>query len=102
MSVFSSIQDGDLVRSIAKASSRLVYMAPGVSLAIADAIKTQIQRQHLKQIAIIIDGDEECCRLGYGDAVALESLTTDAQGQVFPCDDMPVCASGCSWLTTRC
>lgn len=79
MSVFTSIQDDDLVRSIAKATTRLVYMAPGVSKAIVDAIKTQIQGQHLKQIAIVVDGDEECCRLGYCDAGALDSLNTAAQ-----------------------
>ncbi|MCW2312734.1 hypothetical protein [Rhodoferax antarcticus] len=79
MSVFTSIQDSDLVRSIAKATTRLVYMAPGVSKAIAGAIKIQIQGQRLTQIAIVIDGDEECCRLGYCDAEALADLNTAAQ-----------------------
>ena len=79
MAVFSSIQDDDLVRSIAKATTRLVYMAPGVSKATADAIKIQFQGQRLKQIAIVIDGDEECCRLGYCDAAALDDLNTVAQ-----------------------
>lgn len=79
MSVFSSIQDDDLVRSIAKATTRLVYMAPGVSKAITDAIKIQFQGQRLKQIAIVIDGDEECCRLGYCNAGALDDLNTAAQ-----------------------
>ncbi len=79
MSVFTSIQDDDLVRSIAKATTRLVYMAPGVSPAIAEAIKIQFQEQRLKQVAIVIDGDEECCRLGYCDAVAVESLNNAAQ-----------------------
>ena len=81
MGVFTSIQDDDLVRSIAKAATRLVYVAPGVSQVVADAIKKQLQGKHLKQIAIVIDGDEECCRLGYCDAVALQSLNTAAQGQ---------------------
>ena len=81
MGVFTSIQDDDLVRSIAKAATRLVYVAPGVSQVVADAIKKQLQGKHLKQIAIVIDGDEECCRLGYCDAVALQSLNTTAQSQ---------------------
>jgi len=79
MSVFTSIQDSDLVRSIAKATTRLVYMAPGVSKAIAGAIKIQLQGKRLTQIAIVIDGDEECCRLGYCDAGALADLNTAAQ-----------------------
>jgi len=79
MSVFTSIQDDDLVRSIAKATTRLVYMAPGVSQVVAGAIEKQFQGQRLKQIAIVIDGDEECCRLGYCDAGALDSLNTAAQ-----------------------
>ncbi len=65
MSVFTSIQDDDLVRSIAKATTRLDYMAPGVSQVVAGAIEKQFQGQRLKQIAIVIDGDEECCRLEY-------------------------------------
>ncbi len=84
MSVFTSVQDDDLVRSIAKASTRLVYMAPGVSKAIADAIKCQLQTLRLKHIAIVIDGDEECCRLGYCDAVALESLNNATQEHEIP------------------
>ena len=43
MGVFSSIQDEDLVRSIGKATTRPVYMAPGASKATSTAIKIQLQ-----------------------------------------------------------
>ena len=48
MSVFGSIQDGNFLRSIAKATSRLVYRVPSVSPVIAEAIKIQLPRAALQ------------------------------------------------------
>lgn len=74
MQVFRSIQDEDLVDSIGRAQKRLVYVAPGVSAAITTALITCIQSNSASQIMIVLDADEESCRLGYCDAPSLEKL----------------------------
>lgn len=79
MPVFQSVQDDDLARSIAKAARRVVFFAPGVSEAIASALIASMEEGNLSQMLIVLDGDEETCRLGYCDAPSLEKLFTATQ-----------------------
>ena len=72
--MFHSITDKHLVATIAQAQQRLVFIAPGVSPEVAAALIKNIQQGGCPQWVLILDGDEECCRLGYGDAHALQSL----------------------------
>lgn len=81
MSVFRTIVDCDLVQFIGAAHSRLVYVAPGVSLAVAKALIAALRRHPQVQIAIVLDGSEETCRLGYCDAAALEALSNTFKKQ---------------------
>ena len=74
MPVFQSIQDEDVARHIRAATARVVYGAPGVSAPVADALVACIRSGLVPQIEIVLDGDEETCRLGYCDAPALERL----------------------------
>jgi len=78
MTVFRSIQDKDVVHSICSAKTRLVYVAPGVSREVAQALVTCLEGKGVPQVAIVLDGDEETCRLGYCDAPSLETLSTAA------------------------
>jgi hypothetical protein len=78
MQVFRSIQDDDVVASIGRAKQRLVYVAPGVSAVITKAISHCIEGRVAAQLMIVLDADEEACRLGYCDAPSLESLMTTA------------------------
>ncbi|MEO7938508.1 MAG: hypothetical protein ABIR55_07785, partial [Burkholderiaceae bacterium] len=84
MSVFRSIQDEDVVRRIQDAKTRLVYVAPGVSVAIVEALQAHLTNALCAQFMIVLDGDEECCRLGYCDAPALEKLNTAAANAAIP------------------
>jgi len=79
MNVFRSIQDQDVANAIASATMRLVYMAPGVSDVVGEALQTQLKTKKCKQLVIILDGDEECCRLGYCDAPSLDKLNAAAE-----------------------
>ncbi len=79
MQVFRSIQDDDVVVSIGKARERLVYVAPGVSAVTAAALQTCIERRTVTQLMIVLDADEESCRLGYCDAPSLEKLMETAK-----------------------
>ena len=78
MQVFRSVQDEDLVRSIENASTRVVFVAPGVSEAVSKALVTCMEDRRTAQVMIVLDADEESCRLGYCDAPALEKLTAAA------------------------
>lgn len=84
MSVFKAVVDRDLVGYIRGARSRLVYVSPGVSTEVAAALIDIVQRTPKMQTAIVLDGSEESCRLGYCDAAALESLSNKATAQGVP------------------
>lgn len=74
MQLFKSIQDDDVASSIGRAKKRLVYVAPGVSAAITKALSHCIEAKTTAQIMIVLDADEETCRMGYCDAPSLETL----------------------------
>lgn len=84
MSVFKTVVDWDLVRYIGAARHRLVYVAPGVSTEVADALVGVLLRAPQVQTAIVLDGSEECCRLGYCDAPALKLLSGRAKDRSVP------------------
>ena len=60
MSIFQSIQDKDVVRRIQEAKTRLVYVAPGVSAAIGEALESHLANPSGIQLIVVLDGDEEC------------------------------------------
>lgn len=78
MQIFRSIQDDDVVASIGRAKKRLVYVAPGVSAGITKALSRCLEAKTTAQIMIVLDADEETCRLGYCDAPSLEVLMATA------------------------
>jgi len=78
MQVFRSIQDDDVVASIGRAKKRLVYVALGVSAVITTALSQCIQARVAAQLMIVLDADEEACRLGYCDAPSLAALMATA------------------------
>jgi hypothetical protein len=84
MQVFRSIQDVDLIRSIAGATKRVVFVAPGVSAAVAKALESCLARHPVPHIMIVLDADEETCRLGYCDALSLEMLSMAATKRGIP------------------
>lgn len=79
MQVFQSIRDEEVVRCIEAATSRVVYVAPGVSTPIATALVACLTGGKVRQIAIVLDADEDACRLGYCDVAALEVLSAAAK-----------------------
>lgn len=72
--MFQAITDPHIAATIAQAQQRLVFMAPGVSEAVSAALVAKITAGTCPQMVLILDGDEECCRLGYGHAEALQKL----------------------------
>ena len=84
MQVFRSIQDDDLVRGIGSATRRVVFLAPGVSAAVGKALESCLARHPVPQIMIVLDADEETCRLGYCDAPSVEMLSMAATKRGVP------------------
>lgn len=78
MQMFRSIQDEDVAASIGHARKRLVYVAPGVSAAIAVVLAAYIERRSLP-IMIVLDANEEFFRLGYCDALSVAKLMETAK-----------------------
>lgn len=89
MPVFQSVQDEDLIRGVQSATTRVVFFAPGVSEVVSKALIACMQAGRVKQIMMVLDGDEEACRLGYCDAPSLEKLFAVAQQFSVPLKRQP-------------
>ena len=62
-----------LTEQILAAKDRVIFVAPGVSEAVAMALVDA--HQHCRSVTVILDADEEVCRIGYGDLNGFEYLT---------------------------
>jgi len=74
MNTFTVANDQSLAALIRRAHRRLVYIAPGVTLAVVDALRALLEQRDAPNITLIIDTDPEVCRLGYGTREGLEAL----------------------------
>ena len=61
-----------LTEQIRAAKDRVMFVAPGVSQAVATALVDA--HQPTRSVAVILDADEEVCRIGYGDVDGFEYL----------------------------
>ncbi|MCG3168779.1 MAG: hypothetical protein CALGDGBN_00286 [Pseudomonadales bacterium] len=82
MSTFVSVTDDYLAAQIDRAVRRLVYAAPGVGKATAEALLRAMQRDPFS-LTIILDSDEDACRVGYGEPEALKFLHDAASHHQF-------------------
>lgn len=72
--------DNEILESTIKlATKRLLYMAPGVTMAVARHLNTAWERLGINNVNIILDVDAEIFRLGYGEIEALTMLETKAR-----------------------
>lgn len=83
MSTFQEVNDATLIKLIAKAQQRIVFVAPGVHHAVAEALGKRFSEIDRLQVTVVIDPDEDVCRIGYGDAKGLELLSNCADRQSF-------------------
>ena len=68
MSTFQEVNDASLIKLIGKAQQRVVFVAPGVHQAVAEALGKRLVEIDRLQVTVVIDPDEDVCRIGYGDA----------------------------------
>src|SRR5262245_26702779 len=64
MSMFIPVNDNELTRLIHAARRRIVIVAPGVSAQVADALGKRVLDRPAPDITVVIDPDEEVCRIG--------------------------------------
>ncbi|WP_019341814.1 hypothetical protein [Stutzerimonas stutzeri] len=83
MSTFQEVNDASLIKLIGKAQQRVVFVAPGVHQAVAEALGKRLVEIDRLQVTVVIDPDEDVCRIGYGDAKGLELLSSYADRQSF-------------------
>lgn len=81
MSTFQEVNDASLMKLICKAQQRIVFVAPGVHEAVAKALVKRVAEIDRLQVTVVIDPDEDVCRIGYGDAKGLELLSIYADRQ---------------------
>ena len=74
MSTFQEVNDSSLIKLIGNAQQRVVFVAPGVHQAVAEALGKRLAEIDRLQVTVVIDPDEDVCRIGYGDAQGLELL----------------------------
>lgn len=83
MSTFQEVNDASLIKLIGKAQQRVVFVAPGVHQTVAEALGQRLAEIDQLQVTVVIDPDEDVCRIGYGDAKGLELLSSYADRQSF-------------------
>jgi hypothetical protein len=89
MKTFIAVDDELLARRIGAASTRVVFVAPAVSKAVAGALCACFRRADRISITIVLDPDEEGYRLGYGDREGLEQLQQLARTDFIPLRSQP-------------
>jgi hypothetical protein len=86
---FCEVNDTSIIDFIGRGTKRIVLIAPGVSASVAKALGQHFYRCKNLAITVVIDPDEDVCRLGYGDADGLKQLYEFAQKTGFALMSQP-------------
>lgn len=70
--------DVTLAELVGRAERRLIIVAPGLSLPLAEIVAERWRLLGTDAVSITLDVDPEVCRLGYGDIEAVELLSREA------------------------
>ena len=84
---FVSAADENLIRYIGEARTRIVFIAPGLTKEVADALGNKIVTSNdgKLSVTVIIDGDPEVCRLGLGTIEGLQTISEHATENCVEC-----------------
>jgi len=74
----TNASDDRLTGLVDGASRRVVFVAPGLSEALADALARAWRRLEQDAVSVVLDVDPEVCRLGYGTLEGLENVRAAA------------------------
>jgi hypothetical protein len=71
VNTFCAVDDAALAGLIRQAKSRVVYIAPGLFAPVADALCQRFDEVTGLDVTVLLDADEDVCRIGFGDGEAL-------------------------------
>jgi hypothetical protein len=74
MSTFYAVNDDVLIALIQQAQRRIVYIAPGLHLPVAEALIKRFDELGKLEVTLILDANEDVCRIGFGDFDALDKV----------------------------
>jgi len=74
MSTFAAATDHLLAGMIQQARQRIVFISPGVTEAVAEALGKRFSEEGMLSLTIILDADPEVYRLGYGTMEGISAL----------------------------
>ncbi|WP_165107732.1 hypothetical protein [Caballeronia sp. SBC2] len=83
MKTFCAVDDASLIGLIGGAKKRIVFIAPGVHEPVASALAKRFREVDDLDVTVVLDPDEDVCRIGYGDAEGLKLLHATAQESGF-------------------
>lgn len=84
MSTFTVVNEDTLAHAVGQSQQRLVYIAPGITNKIVEAMGALMTRSQPSALTVIIDADPEVCRLGYGTVEGLKALQALATAHMLP------------------
>ncbi len=79
MRTFTIANERTLVDRIDRSVERVVFIAPGLFENVADALISKIAGDGLSVLKVVVDADENACRLGFGDIKAVRKLKNAAE-----------------------
>lgn len=83
MGLFVTVTDDLICCRLTEARRQVIYAAPGISEAVARALGEAFKLADRLRVTVVLDGSEEACRVGYGDAKGLALVIQMAEAQRF-------------------
>lgn len=83
MSTFCAVDDAALIKLIQSARKRIVFIAPGLHEPVATALGERFHEIDGLDVTVVLDPDEDVCRIGFGDAKGLELVNEYAKKNGF-------------------
>jgi len=78
VSTFCAVDDQALTQLIRQAQRRIVLIAPGLFLPVAKALCDRFKEVERLEVSVILDADDDVCRIGFGELAALQLVHKQA------------------------
>jgi len=79
MSTFCAVNDDTIVALVRQAQRRIVYIAPGLFIPVAKALIERFAELGTLEVTLILDANEDVCRIGFGEVAALHEVHSQTQ-----------------------